>query len=112
MLPTKARRSAAADFALGWDHVDGYVDLFDHFTEVAGHYAVGEYDVDVTVFKAGQVAPIFAYDYYWTPHVRGTLNLRYVQGNHQTMFYPAFSPQLAEQVRATLAAVERAATTS
>ncbi|MEO5899201.1 MAG: SDR family NAD(P)-dependent oxidoreductase, partial [Ilumatobacteraceae bacterium] len=103
----KAQRSAAADYALGWDHVEGYLDLFDHFTEVAKRYTVGEYDVDVTVFKASQIAPIYAWDYYWTRHIRGSLTVRWVQGNHQTMFYPANSPGLAEQVRSRLAEVDR-----
>ncbi len=96
----------ATDFALGYEEMDGYVDLYDHFSAVAARYRTKVYDVDVTVFKADQIAPIQPWDYYWREHVRGSLTLRFVRGDHHTMFYPEFIPHLAAQVRQRLAEVE------
>ena len=101
-----AHDDAATDHALGYDEMDGYVDLYDHFSEVADGYAPTTYDVDVTLFKADQIAPILPFDYYWTPHVRGRLELRFVHGDHHSMFYPAFLPHLADTVRSRLFEIE------
>jgi thioesterase domain-containing protein len=98
--------TAVADWALGWDYVDGYVDLYDHFTAVARRYEVGTYDVDVTIFKAAQIAPILPHDYFWGEHLRGAIAMRRVPGTHQTMFYPEFSRALAQQIREALDEVE------
>jgi thioesterase domain-containing protein len=99
---------ANADFALGYEEMDGYVDLYDYFSETAAKYTMTPIDVDVTVFKANQIAPVQPNDYYWGQYIRGALNLRFVPGDHHTMFYPEFIPQLAEQVRAALSDAERA----
>ncbi len=101
-----AQNDAAADRALGYEEMDGYVDLYDHFSEVADRYTAGNYDVNVTLFKANQIAPILPFDYYWTPHVAGRLELRFVHGDHHSMFYPEFLPRLAEIVRARLFEIE------
>lgn len=91
--------------ALGFEVGAGYVDLYEHNSEIFSRYRPSEYDVDVTVFKAHAVAAMHRWDYYWSDHVRGSLTFEIVDGDHHTMFYPDYIPDLAAKVRRRLADV-------
>jgi len=94
---------------LGHENVEGYVNLYFYFSATAERYQASTYDVDVTVFKAEEVWPIQPYDYYWSRHVTGDLQVRSVPGNHHSMFYHELVPQLAATVQARLVEIETSA---
>ena len=109
MIPQRADRIAeheAQDRALGHTDVDGYVNLFYYFSATAERYQPTRYRVDVTVFKADYVWPVQPYDYYWSQYVDGSVDLRSVPGDHHSMFYPEYVPQLAHNVMTRLAEIE------
>ncbi len=98
----------ADERALGIVDVGEVVNLFSYFSATAERYEVGRYEVDVTVLKADHVWPVQPYDYYWTPHVDGQVEIRTVPGDHHSMFYPELVPQLAGVMRARLDEIESA----
>jgi thioesterase domain-containing protein len=109
LIPQRADRTAeheAQDRALGHSEVDGYVNLFYYFSATAERYQLTRYPVDVTVFKADVVWPVQPYDYYWTEFIDGSVEVRSVPGDHHSMFYPEYVPQLANELMNRLAEVE------
>jgi thioesterase domain-containing protein len=96
------RRLIAADRELGYEALGDFVDLYDDFSAIAARYEMSRYDVDVTLFRADQIAPVQPADYHWSRFVGGSLTLRTVPGDHHSMFYPEHVAALAAAVRRRL----------
>ena len=85
----------------------GFVNLFHYFTAAAERYEMGEpIDVNAAVLKAEWVWPLQPDDYYWTPYIKGRLDIAEVPGNHDTMVFPENATKLAAVLRPLLDANE------
>jgi thioesterase domain-containing protein/NAD(P)-dependent dehydrogenase (short-subunit alcohol dehydrogenase family)/acyl carrier protein len=73
----------------------GFNDLYDHFTEVAEAFEVGQYDVDAVLVKARLRWPLMSDDYGWSEHIGGRLDMVIADGDHESMFHAENAPTLA-----------------
>jgi thioesterase domain-containing protein len=91
---------------LGFGRVEqfGFVNLWTHFTEVAGRYKPGQYDVDVVIAKAQTVFPGWPWHYMWRDKVTGSIDYVIVPGDHHEMFTTDNAPVLAHLIAPFLVA--------
>ena len=96
--PGTTEQQAADERELGLRDVEslGFVNLWHYFTAASERYDMGApLQVDVGLLRAGEVWPMHPFDYYWTPHILGTIDVTEVPGNHDSMVLPENAPRLA-----------------
>ncbi|HEV8299262.1 MAG TPA: SDR family NAD(P)-dependent oxidoreductase, partial [Acidimicrobiales bacterium] len=100
VVPTpEARERARREQAREMGFIDvsefGFVNLEPHFARIVREHRLGIYAVDALLLKADEVWPIHRHDYFWGGVITGTLDIRTVPGNHNTMFNPEHAATLA-----------------
>jgi thioesterase domain-containing protein len=90
-----------------YEHYDGFVNLSDHFAEVAERYQRTRYPCDVLLVKAVVEAYTRDRTYGWAAHVDGELSLEVTPGTHQTLFMPQHVEALARAVAPHLDRADR-----
>jgi len=86
---------------------DGFVNLSDHFAEVAERYRRGRYPCDVLLVKASVEAYTRDRTYGWANHIDGVLHIEITPGTHQTLFMPKNVEALARVVAPHLDRADR-----
>ena len=86
---------------------DGFVNLSDHFAEVAERYQRTRYPCDVLLVKAAVEAYVRDRTYGWASHVDGVLSVEVTPGTHQTLFLPKNVDALARVVAPHLDLADR-----
>ena len=90
-----------------YDDYDGFVNLSDHFAEVAERYERTRYPCDVLLVKAAVEAYTRDRTYGWAAHIDGVLSLEVTPGTHQTLFMPEHVDALARAVAPHLDRADR-----
>jgi malonyl CoA-acyl carrier protein transacylase len=90
-----------------YDDYDGFVNLSDHFAEVAERYQRTRYPCDVLLVKAAAEAYTRDRTYGWADHIDGELTLEVAPGTHQTLFMPHHVEALARAVAPHLDRADR-----
>ncbi|MEO5842681.1 MAG: SDR family NAD(P)-dependent oxidoreductase [Acidimicrobiales bacterium] len=90
-----------------YDDYDGFVNLSDHFAEVAERYQRTQYPCNVLLVKAAVEAYTRDRTYGWADHIDGDLSIEVTPGTHQTLFMPQHVEALARAVAPHLDRADR-----
>lgn len=84
------------------EYLDNVDDLFWYVSRKAEEHPETTYRVDALLLKAEHNWPGLPDDYYWTPYIDGTMDVRVVHGEHHSMFFPENAEHLGRVLAAAL----------